>query len=326
MFGHYPTDALLSLSVFGISLWMLLIFRTNIIMTIFSLELLLLSNILGFTLSAAYLNDIVGEIFGLYILVIAAVETAIALCIILSYYRITNHHINITGESGAAFLSALILTIGNTQYTVFTLYYFFFTVLGIILLYLCTIGIFVDMIPGAIWYYYNKEKIFVRYDNVVSWYLRMRWPQYLYLIRTPKPNKIVDAKLEEYVQLGLRLQEREYRFWGAVWSVCTLEFLPKRFNYLTELYYKKFGFPDWQFIGYKYWRYEVRHESWYLRFIAKYTLVGQRFLEKREHHFELERVKKAHLAECKKFEDEIEKLQDIIKVKDAYIEMYTRRF
>lgn len=31
----------------------------------------------------------IGEIFGVYILVIAAVETALALTIILSYYRIT---------------------------------------------------------------------------------------------------------------------------------------------------------------------------------------------------------------------------------------------
>jgi hypothetical protein len=51
----------------------------------------------------------------------------------------------------------------------------------------------------------------------------------------------------------------------------------------------------------------------------------QRFLEKREHFFELERVKKAHVAECKKYEEEIEKLHDIIKVKDAYITMYTRQ-
>jgi len=89
MFGHYPTDMLISLSIFGLALWALLIFRTNIIIVIFSLELLLLANILGFSISAAYLDDIIGEIFGVYILVIAAVETALALSIILSYYRVT---------------------------------------------------------------------------------------------------------------------------------------------------------------------------------------------------------------------------------------------
>jgi hypothetical protein len=104
-----------------------------------------------------------------------------------------------------------------------------------------------------------------------------RWPQYLYLIKTPKPNKKRDLFLYKFTQLGYKLQAREKKFWGTLWSICTFEFLPARFNYLTELYYKKFGFPDWLFLGYKYWRYEVRHESWYLRFVAPYTLVDNVF-------------------------------------------------
>jgi len=36
----------------------------------------------------------IGEVFSVFIIVIAAIETAIALCVVLSYYRITNKNIN----------------------------------------------------------------------------------------------------------------------------------------------------------------------------------------------------------------------------------------
>jgi hypothetical protein len=101
-------------------------------------------------------------------------KLAIALCIILSYYRITNRHINITQESSEAFLSiSLILTIGNSQYTIFTPFVAFFTFFFSLLIYLATIGVFVDVIPGAIWYYYNQEDVFVRDRNTIAWYFRM---------------------------------------------------------------------------------------------------------------------------------------------------------
>lgn len=49
-----------------------------------------------------------GEIFGLFILVIAAIETAIALSIILAYYRITNTNIKVNANI-EPFLSIMLI-------------------------------------------------------------------------------------------------------------------------------------------------------------------------------------------------------------------------
>lgn len=74
----------------------------------------------------------VGEIFGICILVIAAVETAIALCLILAYYRITNSNYSNIEHRGEDIFSAIILTVGSHQYTIITgygLFCFFFFIL-----------------------------------------------------------------------------------------------------------------------------------------------------------------------------------------------------
>lgn len=64
----------------------------------------------------------VGEIFSLYIIVIAAIETAIALCIVISYYRVTNNYINIKHEFTETFLSGfIVLQIHGKVYDIFTL-------------------------------------------------------------------------------------------------------------------------------------------------------------------------------------------------------------
>jgi NADH-quinone oxidoreductase subunit K len=52
------------------------------------IELLLLSINLNFIVFSAYLDDIYGQIFALFILTIAAAESAIGLAIIIIYYRI----------------------------------------------------------------------------------------------------------------------------------------------------------------------------------------------------------------------------------------------
>lgn len=49
------------------------------------------------------------------------------------------------------------------------------------------------------------------------------------------------------------------------------------------------------------------------------------FFELREQHHQLyEQILKDHKKECQRYEDEIERLQDIIRVKDAYLDMYQR--
>lgn len=64
--------------------------RKNILVTIMSIELLLLAVNLNFAAFSIYLDDIVGQIFVLFILTVAAAESAIGLAIITVLYRLKN--------------------------------------------------------------------------------------------------------------------------------------------------------------------------------------------------------------------------------------------
>ena len=64
--------------------------RKNILITIMSVELILLAVNLNFVLFSIYLDDIVGQVFVLFILTIAATESAIGLAILVIYYRLKN--------------------------------------------------------------------------------------------------------------------------------------------------------------------------------------------------------------------------------------------
>lgn len=62
--------------------------RKNILITIMSIELMLLSVNLNFIIFSIYLDDIVGYLFVLFILTIAATESAIGLAILSIYYKL----------------------------------------------------------------------------------------------------------------------------------------------------------------------------------------------------------------------------------------------
>jgi NADH-quinone oxidoreductase subunit K len=64
--------------------------RKNIIITIMSIELMLLAVNLNFIIFSIYLDDITGYIFVLFILTIAATESAIGLAILSIYYKLKN--------------------------------------------------------------------------------------------------------------------------------------------------------------------------------------------------------------------------------------------
>ena len=76
--------------LFHIGMLGLVLNRGNILKTIMSLELLLLSVNLAFITFSLYLDDIVGYIFVLFILTIAATESAIGLAILSAYYKLNN--------------------------------------------------------------------------------------------------------------------------------------------------------------------------------------------------------------------------------------------
>jgi NADH:ubiquinone oxidoreductase subunit K len=67
------------------------ILTVGIILLLIQLEINLLSNFMAFIATSEDYDDLVGEIFGLYILVIGACETAIGLSLLVSYYRIASN-------------------------------------------------------------------------------------------------------------------------------------------------------------------------------------------------------------------------------------------
>lgn len=78
------TNILLFLTgIFGI-----LLNRRNILVVLMCIELILLSVNLNFVVFSVYLDDFLGQIFSLFILTIAAAESAIGLGILILYYRI----------------------------------------------------------------------------------------------------------------------------------------------------------------------------------------------------------------------------------------------
>src|SRR5690606_39678650 len=82
--GHYLTVAaiLITLGVFGI-----FINRKNIIVSLMSVELILLAVNLNMVAFSAALNDLKGQVFALLILTVAAAEAAIGLAILVIFYR-----------------------------------------------------------------------------------------------------------------------------------------------------------------------------------------------------------------------------------------------
>ena len=62
--------------------------RKNIIIMLISVELMLLSINLNFIIYSAYLDDVMGQVFALLILTVAAAESAIGLAILVVYYRV----------------------------------------------------------------------------------------------------------------------------------------------------------------------------------------------------------------------------------------------
>ena len=61
--------------------------RKNIINILMSIELILLAVNLNFVAFSSYLGDLVGQVFALFVLTVAAAEAAIGLAILVVYFR-----------------------------------------------------------------------------------------------------------------------------------------------------------------------------------------------------------------------------------------------
>lgn len=75
------------LLLFHIGMLGLVLNRSNILKTIMSLEILLLSVNLNFILFSVYLDDIIGHVFVVFILILSAVESALGLSILSAFYN-----------------------------------------------------------------------------------------------------------------------------------------------------------------------------------------------------------------------------------------------
>ena len=85
--SHYLTLAaiLFTLGTFGIFLN-----RKNVIIILMSVELMLLAVNINLVAFSSYLGDLVGQVFAMFVLTVAAAEAAIGLAIIVVYYRNTS--------------------------------------------------------------------------------------------------------------------------------------------------------------------------------------------------------------------------------------------
>jgi len=82
--GHYLTVAamLFTIGIFGIFLN-----RKNVIVILMSVELMLLAVNINLVAFSAFNKDLVGQVFAMMVLTVAAAEAAVGLAIIVVYYR-----------------------------------------------------------------------------------------------------------------------------------------------------------------------------------------------------------------------------------------------
>tara|TARA_R110000764_G_C11029072_1_gene385110 strand:+ start:13554 stop:13871 length:318 start_codon:yes stop_codon:yes gene_type:complete len=84
----YNIQLLTNTLLFLIGIFGILFNRKSILLILMCIELILLSVNLNFVTFSVYLDDFYGQIFSLFILTIAAAESAIGLAILILYYRI----------------------------------------------------------------------------------------------------------------------------------------------------------------------------------------------------------------------------------------------
>jgi NADH-quinone oxidoreductase subunit K len=73
--------------VFVIGVMGIFLNRKNVIIMLMSIELILLSVSINFVTFSAYLGDLFGQVFVMFVLTVAAAESAIGLAILMIYFR-----------------------------------------------------------------------------------------------------------------------------------------------------------------------------------------------------------------------------------------------
>ena len=82
--SHYLTVAAI---IFSIGIFGIFINRKNVIVILMSIELILLAVNINLVAFSAFLGDLVGQVYALLVLTVAAAEASIGLAILVVFYR-----------------------------------------------------------------------------------------------------------------------------------------------------------------------------------------------------------------------------------------------
>ena len=82
--GHYLTLAAI---IFAIGIIGIFLNRKNVIIILMSIELILLAVNVNLVSFSIYLQNLVGQVFSMFILTVAAAEAAVGLALIVIYYK-----------------------------------------------------------------------------------------------------------------------------------------------------------------------------------------------------------------------------------------------
>lgn len=77
-----------AMTLFLLGIWGIFMNRKNILVMLMSIELMLLAVNLNFLVFSVYLDDVLGQVCALFVLTVAAAESAIGLALLVMYYRI----------------------------------------------------------------------------------------------------------------------------------------------------------------------------------------------------------------------------------------------
>jgi len=81
---------LISFTIFFLGLSGVFLNRKNILLVLLAVELVLLSINLNFLVTSNYLDELIGQLFAVFVLTIAAAESSIGLAILVVYFRLKN--------------------------------------------------------------------------------------------------------------------------------------------------------------------------------------------------------------------------------------------
>lgn len=88
---HLEAYLVLTSLLFCIGLFGIVSNRTNLLIILMCIEVVLFSIDINFVIFSVYLDDMVGQVFALFVLTVAASESAIGLAIVVVYYRLHNN-------------------------------------------------------------------------------------------------------------------------------------------------------------------------------------------------------------------------------------------